>query len=146
MIDFLKHVIDEFQVTLPKSILKLRIQEVNTNEAIVMANPNLLATALNNLIDNACKFSSYSPVDISLTFQPGKVLITITDNGIGISAEDIPKVKQPFFRAENVRSIKGTGIGIPLSNRVVELHNGQLEISSELNKGTIVTVILPLNS
>ena len=146
IIDFVSEVVNNFKVTFPSSKLALHKEVMDADKFIVLANQNLLETALINFIDNACKFSSYSPVDIALKLQPQKVLIIIADKGIGIAEEDIPKVRQPFFRAENVRSIKGTGIGIPLSARIIELHNGQFEISSQVNKGTVVTIILPLEN
>jgi signal transduction histidine kinase len=71
-------------------------------------------------------------------------VITVRDQGVGIPKEDIPKVRQPFHRAANVRKIQGTGIGIPLSVKIIELHHGSFEISSELNKGTEAKIILPI--
>ncbi|MBX2967002.1 MAG: HAMP domain-containing histidine kinase [Cyclobacteriaceae bacterium] len=112
----------------------------------ISANRTLLQTALINIFDNACKFSSELPVKVSAALGDVSVKISVSDQGIGIAEEDIPKLPQPFFRADNVRNIKGTGIGIPLTVKIIELHGGDFEVSSVLNKGTTVTITLPLVS
>ena len=111
---------------------------------MVYGNKNLLETALINIFDNASKFSSDGEVKMQAAVNQNIVIITVKDSGIGIPKMDIPKITQPFFRADNVRQIRGTGIGIPLSLRVVEIHKGKLEVISEINKGTTVTITLPL--
>ena len=111
---------------------------------MVYGNKNLLETALINIFDNASKFSSDGEVKMQAAVNQNIVIITVHDCGIGIPKMDIPKITQPFFRADNVRQIRGTGIGIPLSLRVVEIHKGKLEVISEINKGTTVTITLPL--
>jgi len=112
----------------------------------ITGNVNLLETALINIFDNASKFSYNAPVSISVLINNSEVTIAVQDQGIGISPDDIPKITQPFFRAENVRQIRGTGIGIPLTLRIVELHQGKLDVTSELNKGTLVQITLPLSN
>lgn len=115
-------------------------------EVLINANRTLLHTALINIFDNAHKFSSGSPVKVSVEFAGSFVKIAVKDQGIGIAAEDIPKLPQPFFRADNVRNIKGTGIGIPLTVKIIELHAGTFEVSSVVKKGTTVTITLPVIS
>jgi len=104
---------------------------------------SLLQTALINLLDNASKFSGNADVTISVALVPDGVEISVADQGVGIPAEDIPKITQPFFRSENVRKIRGTGIGIPLTVRIIELHHGRFEVTSTLNKGTLVKLVFP---
>jgi signal transduction histidine kinase len=116
------------------------------NRPTVYGNKNLLETALINIMDNASKFSSDEVVIVEVGVDGSMVSITVKDKGVGIPPDDIPKITQPFFRADNVRQIRGTGIGIPLCLRIVQLHAGQLEVKSELNKGTIVTIRLPLST
>ena len=70
------------------------------------------------------------------------VKIAIADQGCGISAEDLPHVKEKFYKA-NV-SVKGSGIGLAVTTEIVNLHNGFLDIDSVENKGTLVTIHLPL--
>ena len=111
---------------------------------LVHGNRNLLETALINIFDNASKFSGDGEVRLQASVNHAVVTITVQDNGVGIPKADIPKITQPFFRADNVRQIRGSGIGIPLTLRVVEIHKGTLEVASEINKGTTVTIALPL--
>ena len=110
----------------------------------VYGNRNLLETALINIMDNASKFSSDEVVQVEASVTDDVLEIVVKDKGVGIPPDDIPKITQPFFRAENVRQIRGTGIGIPLCLRIIEIHEGQLKVKSELNQGTIVTIRLPL--
>jgi signal transduction histidine kinase len=113
-------------------------------KVFIYGNKNLLETALINIYDNASKFSSDNVVDIDFSMMDDMVVIRVTDAGVGIPPDDIPKITQPFFRAENVRQIVGTGIGIPLTLRIIEIHNGILDVKSVLHEGTTVTISLPL--
>lgn len=107
-------------------------------------NMNLLQTAFINILDNASKFSGNAPVTVDILYQDDHIIISVRDQGVGIAPADIPKIRQPFFRAENVRKIRGTGIGIPLTVKIIELHSGKFEVESELNKGTVVRIVLPV--
>ena len=101
----------------------------------------LLARALGNLVDNALK---YSPVEqrvtLSLRCQPAACRLRVADAGLGIAAEDLPHVFQPFFRAGNARGVVGHGVGLPLARRIAELHGGTLTLRSELGRGTVAEV------
>src|SRR5690606_10461232 len=112
---------------------------------MVRGNAHLLQTAFFNLLDNASKFSFFKEVRVSMVFKkPGMVVVTIQDQGLGIPPDDLGKIRHPFHRASNVRHIEGTGVGIPLTAKIVELHNGTLEVESTLHVGTTVLVTLPL--
>jgi signal transduction histidine kinase len=129
----------------PGNQLKIYYDPISkTNEPVVYGNRILLETALINIMDNASKFSSDDKVDMFVTVTRETLSITIVDRGVGIPENDLSKINQPFFRADNVRQIRGTGIGIPLTLRIVELHGGKLEVKSQLNKGTTVQITLPL--
>lgn len=137
---------NKFDFSSPQNKAELIFDEKikNKNSLYIEGNNHLLQTALLNIFDNASKFSFHKPVRITVDSENGEnVVITVRDQGIGIPKEDIPKVRQPFHRAPNVRKIQGTGIGIPLSVKIIELHNGRFEIRSELNKGTEAKIILP---
>jgi signal transduction histidine kinase len=100
-----------------------------------------------NLIGNAIKFTSQGGrVTIWSDIDDAALRIQIKDTGIGIRAEDIPLVVQPFYRVDSVLDAKhqGAGLGLPFAKSVVELHGGVLAIESELGSGTTVTVSLPL--
>jgi signal transduction histidine kinase len=102
-----------------------------------------------NLIGNAIKFTpAGGRVTISGETDDIALHIRIRDTGIGIGAQDIPLVQQPFYRVNSVLDGKhqGAGLGLPFAKSVVELHGGTLDIESELDAGTTVTVTLPLVS
>ena len=84
------------------------------NDFIVRANPYLLGIALQNVVDNACKYSD-KDVEISLFEKEGRKVVEIRDQGIGIPQEEVELIFQSFYRASNTRSYKGQGIGLSLS-------------------------------
>jgi signal transduction histidine kinase len=115
----------------------------DSDKMVVEGDENLLKVAVSNIIENGCKYSSDHTVDIKFG-HPGKFIdIKFEDRGIGISEEDLKKVFEPFYRGSNTISYKGSGIGLQLANQIILNHNGTIKISSELNKGTTVTVVLP---
>ena len=113
-------------------------------EESATVDPKLYRHILVNLVSNAVK---YSPADgvvaVELHVQPGGFRLTVSDAGIGIPEEAIPKLFDPFFRATNVKDTQGTGLGLPIVRQAVELHGGRIEIDSVLNHGTRFAVFLP---
>ena len=100
-----------------------------------------------NILDNALKYSRPgSKIFVKAQFVKKDggdfVKISIADQGCGISADDLPHVKEKFYKA-NV-SVKGSGIGLAVTTEIVNLHNGTLDIDSVEGKGTLVTICLPL--
>jgi signal transduction histidine kinase len=115
----------------------------DSEQMIVVGDDSLLKVAVSNLIDNACKYSSDHSVDIKFRHIDKFIEVVFEDRGIGISDEDMKKIFEPFYRGSNTISISGTGIGLPLVNQIIKNHNGKINLSSRLGKGTIVTVLLP---
>lgn len=114
------------------------------NRLIVKGNEALLLIAIVNVLENAIKFSpNGNMVSGSIRVEARHVLLHVKDKGLGIAEEDINKVFIPFFRAGNVRNITGHGIGLPLTERILKLHNGSIEVNSVINEGTDVTIRLP---
>jgi signal transduction histidine kinase len=109
--------------------------------------PSMLKHIMFNLLSNATKFSPENSL-ITVTSVVGKsaVVISVKDNGIGISQEDQKHLMELFFRGENARNIQGTGLGMHLVSRYSALMNGSLVCKSELNKGTEFTVTFNLNN
>ena len=126
--------------------LKL-ITELPDTLPYLVADERKLKQILINLMSNAVKFTKDGgSITIEATSNPDEgVTIRVIDNGIGIAAEDIPKVFRPFEQVDSSlsRTQEGTGLGLPLTKSLVELHNGILEIESEIGVGTIVSVTLP---
>lgn len=106
----------------------------------VLGNEHLLRIALLNLADNGCKYSSNHAVKIDLSLVNNMINITITDEGVGINKADLNRIFEPFYRAENVRHIRGHGLGLSLSERIINLHQGEFLIDSAPERGTKITL------
>lgn len=109
----------------------------------VRGNAYLLKTAFVNLIENNCKFSENSSSDVQISFYDNNTLVRFTDTGIGISQDEIEKVFTPFYRGSNTTHIKGQGIGLALTRKIILLHKGTLTIQSQKNEGTTFIVSIP---
>lgn len=118
----------------------------DSDQMIVVGDEYILKVAVSNLIDNACKYSSDHTVEIRFHHSEKFIEVVFEDRGIGISDEDIQKVFEPFYRGANTISISGTGIGLQLVSQIIKNHNGIVRLSSQLGKGTVVTVLLPTAS
>ena len=119
---------------LPESPEKLKIS----------GNEQLLHLAFSNIIINASKYSENKVVKVAVGASDKDVIVIIKDSGIGIPENDIPFIFDPYFRASNAKPYEGYGIGLPLANNIVKMHNGQLTIASVLDEGTTVRINLPL--
>jgi two-component system cell cycle sensor histidine kinase PleC len=106
----------------------------------------LIRQAILNLLSNAIKFTPAGGfVRIAASHVDEGIVIEVSDNGIGISPEDLPRAMQPFEQISrgSTRERAGSGIGLPLAKRIAELHRGRLEIASRTGGGTTVRLILP---
>jgi PAS domain S-box-containing protein len=106
-----------------------------------------IVATLVNLLGNAAKYTPEGgKVDFKVQTKEDSLVMDVEDNGIGISAEELPKVFDKFFRSSDrrVQEQTGSGLGLSLAQEVVRLHGGKLSIHSELNKGSRFTVTLPL--
>jgi signal transduction histidine kinase len=110
---------------------------------LIQGNESLLTVALNNILDNACKFSDDKEVTVKIKADKKRACISVTDRGVGIPASDIPKITEPFFRADNARAYRGFGVGLPLTHKIVKIHGGTVTIHSEVNQGTRVILEFP---
>lgn len=111
----------------------------------VYGDKNRIRQVFINVIDNAIKYSNLgSTITVSAEEVSGMIQVTITDNGVGISAADLPRVKTKFFKANHTR--RGSGIGLAVADEIITMHGGRLDITSELNVGTNVTITLPIES
>lgn len=108
----------------------------------LLAHPELLDVALSNLIDNALKYSADSgEVRVHLRALPGKIILTISDEGIGMSAETVARLGEVFYRADAARSVRDSfGLGFANAKRILESHRARLRIFSKLGKGTEVEI------
>jgi len=111
----------------------------------VIGNDHLLKTAIINVMDNACKYSPDKSVSVKITSdeKKGNIAMEFIDKGIGIAAQDMARVFEPFFRAGNSHEFSGHGIGLSLVEKIIDLHKGFIKLNSELGKGTTVWITLP---
>jgi len=113
-------------------------------EEKISADKKLLRNILINLISNAAKFSEVdTPITISAKSDNEINTITVTDKGIGISAKDQEHLFTMFYRASNVTNIQGTGLGLHIVKRYLDLINGTVNLQSTLGKGTSITITFP---
>ena len=100
-----------------------------------------------NLLSNAVKFTNHGKsVKAQVKYKNGKVIFNVIDQGIGMSDDDQKRLFTPFERMENARQISGTGLGLNISKRLVELMDGSIKVSSKLNHGTRISVTLPADA
>lgn len=103
-------------------------------------NRPLLELAMSNIIINGVKYSNNDEVFVSLSADEKAITVEISDIGIGIPAEDIPHLYEPFFRGKEASRYSGYGLGLPLASRIIKMHNGDINVISEKGKGTLVTL------
>src|SRR5690625_1673492 len=101
-----------------------------------------------NLLSNALKYTpDNGMIEVSLTEVENNIIITFSDSGVGIAKEHIPLLFDRFYRVDEARhdKIEGTGLGLSIVHQAVALHQGSIEVMSELEEGTIFTIRLPIN-
>ena len=121
-------------------------QEIGEKSPLILADRRKLKQILVNLLSNAIKFTDPGgQVTLKVWHSPDGFVFQVIDNGIGIAAENIPHALSRFGQVERHlnRNQEGTGLGLPLSKKLVELHGGSLDLQSLLEVGTTVTVRFP---
>ncbi|MBC8151928.1 MAG: PAS domain S-box protein [Bacteroidetes bacterium] len=108
----------------------------------IYADEKLISHSLVNLLSNAFKFSADNP-GLHIAFTDTELSILISDNGIGIPADELVHLFETFFRARNAVNIQGSGLGMVITRQFIEQHGGRFEVQSEENKGTVCTLTLP---
>lgn len=130
---------------LEQSKYKGRISFVkNENSFYIRSNSHLLFVALQNIIDNACKYSN-GEVKVEIIKNKFHFHLLVSDKGIGIPAKEKDKIFDTFYRAQNTHSYKGAGIGLSLAHKILKLSGADISISSMENKGTTVTITWDIN-
>ncbi len=140
----LKEMITNFTPASLQADCKLKLR-LSNNLPPAYADGDRVKQILINLISNAITYTPYGTVTICAWSQDDHLWIAVTDTGIGITQEDLPKVFERFWRADQSRDTRtgGAGIGLAITKRLVELHNGKIEVESELGKGSTFRFSLP---
>jgi two-component system phosphate regulon sensor histidine kinase PhoR len=107
-----------------------------------------LQEALYNLLDNAVKYSrERGEITLMARRRDQQIVLSVSDNGIGIGKEDLPRIFERFYRADKARTpenIRGTGLGLAIAKHIAQLHGGRVEAESEVEKGTTIRMVLPI--
>jgi two-component system sensor histidine kinase ArlS len=146
ILDIVLEVQNEFAKSKPQyeiTISVLENESQNDESLYCLGESSLLKSVISNIIDNGCKFSPDFKIQLNISFTSESIILTFIDEGVGIASENISHVFEPFFRGNDTRNIYGHGIGLSLVKRIIELHRGQIDMSSIIGKGTTVTVTLP---
>lgn len=124
-----------------------KIENEHNDEFSINADKKLIKEAIRIFIDNSIKYTEKGEsIKIDSYKREKEAIITIADNGTGISKEDLPHIFDRFYRADKSRtkSSGGTGLGLSISKWIIDKHNGKIHVWSEINIGTIVKITLPI--
>ncbi|MGI0492393.1 ATP-binding protein [Alkalinema pantanalense CENA528] len=142
--DFCSEIIETISYSLDDRLHSIWFDKVG-DSVTVFTDTNLLWHICTNLLSNAIKYSPQGGViQFGLTYQRDHVILQVQDPGIGISEETQRHLFESFYRGNNAKGIAGTGLGLVIVKRCVDVLQGNIQITSQLNVGTTVTVTLPL--
>ncbi len=145
IVQFCQDITEEMRINALNHQLNFNYQ-CNFCDNIYQLDPKLLRHIFINLLSNAFKYSpENSQVDFQLIIEENQLIFQIKDQGIGIPIEDQDQLFEPFHRASNIGTIKGTGLGLNIVKKSIELHGGKINFVSKINQGTTFTVIIPIN-
>jgi two-component system phosphate regulon sensor histidine kinase PhoR len=143
--DFLEGVTRDWAKRLAGKNLRLEL-EVPDNFPTVHADERRLEEVVHNLLDNAVKYSHQNGRILIQAGTPDQeVVLSVRDEGVGIAANDLPRIFERFYRADRARSreLGGTGLGLSIVKHIAQLHGGRVEAESVVGEGTTIRVILP---
>lgn len=139
----IENVCQDLKMKYPQKAITYNIK---LNCSQIFADYNLFEQCLMNLIDNAIKYSRENPIiNISTDLDKEFTSITVQDNGVGIPEDQKHRIFERFFRIDHSRSqiITGTGLGLSIVKHIIQKHNGKLKVSSEVNIGTTISILIP---
>jgi two-component system, OmpR family, phosphate regulon sensor histidine kinase PhoR len=143
---FLPEIVRDWEKKLKSKQLNI-VVDVSPELSPIWVDRTRLQEALYNLLDNAVKYSrEHGEIRLRARRRDSETELIVSDQGIGIAKEDLPRIFERFYRADKARSpdkVRGTGLGLAIVKHIAQLHGGRLEAESELEKGTTIRVILP---
>jgi two-component system phosphate regulon sensor histidine kinase PhoR len=147
MDELFNNLIRDWKEKLARKNLKV-IVDLPSNPLMLRADGTRLEEVLHNLLDNAVKFSpDNGQIRLQGARRGSNVVLSVADNGIGISKEHLSRIFERFYRADKARSreLGGTGLGLAIVKHIAQLHGGRVEAESEVGRGTTIRVVLPGN-
>jgi PAS domain S-box-containing protein len=143
IVSLIKDIITDYQLSESQS--RTIIYDLSSPIIMVTADEKWIKHIIINLLTNAVKYSGGDQqIDVSIKEDQAGISFSVKDYGIGIAKEDIKLLFEPFYRGNNVSNIAGTGLGLVVLQKALDLHKGKIEVESEIGKGSIFTVILPI--
>lgn len=143
----MRDVVNKIQPSMQKKNIDFNVDMPQKELPEIFIDKDKLQVALVNLLGNASKYTAENGrVDVSIKMVQDQILFAVSDTGVGISAEDQPKLFEKFFRSAdvNVQNETGTGLGLSLANEIVRLHGGDIAVDSEVGKGSTFTITIPV--
>jgi signal transduction histidine kinase len=123
---------------------KVSLHVTSPNDLLLTADLNRMRQVMANLLDNAVKYTpSGGRIDLQAFRRDHQAVIVVQDSGIGISAEEVPRIWNRLYRGDQSRSQRGLGLGLSLVKAVVQAHNGRIDVSSQPGRGSHFTLYLP---
>ncbi|MEH2118469.1 scytonemin biosynthesis sensor histidine kinase [Nostoc sp.] len=142
LVQFCNDLIAQMQMSLSQNPIDFVSADKSLTACI---DKKLLEPILKNLLDNAIKYSpSNMAIELKLYCKNKKLIFQVKDMGIGISVADQQRIFEPFYRGSNIDHIPGTGLGLSILKTLVDLHQGQVSVESQISVGTTFTVMFPL--
>lgn len=146
LVELVSRVCDESAVLGSERDVSVQFRS-SVKDVLVVGDPGRLRQMVLILIDNAVRYSAQrSAISVDMLLAFDAVVMRVSDCGIGIAEDEIPRVFERYYRGENAASahVEGTGLGLPMAKTIVEAHGGSIELESEFGRGTVVTVKLPV--
>lgn len=141
--------VDLLSIRAKQAGVRLRFHQQGSAPVVVFGDPEELARVIDNMVDNAVKYTPEDgEVTVSMAVEDDVVSVEVSDTGIGISSADQANVFSAFHRSTNPNalSVPGTGLGLPIAQRIAESHGGALSVTSELGRGSTFRFTLPLRT
>ncbi len=144
IISMMKQVVSSFKLAIKDKRLALKV-DLPEKEIIVHVDPDMITQVISNLVDNAIRFTEKGHVEVSVKDREALIECSVSDTGIGISRDNLPKLFSKFQQFGRIAGLgrRGTGLGLSIVKGIIDLHGGKVGVESELGKGTKVTFILP---
>jgi len=146
IVDTILDTITYFGEKHPDQHIELRLTDTFTeysSSVKILGNATLLRTVLNNILENASKYSDSKPIDLLVDLENRQLSVKVTDQGIGIPGSEINDIFLPMMRAANVGNLPGFGLGLTIAKKIIDMHRGTFIVESKKDQGTMVCILLP---
>jgi PAS domain S-box-containing protein len=142
LVVLVRNIVSDYQLTQEKE--REVIHKISMDKIMLNADPKWIKHIIINLLSNALKYSEApASIIIEIRQEENEVILSVTDQGIGISEKDQESLFEPFHRGKNVGNIQGTGLGLSILQKAIDLHKGKIKVESKLNNGSTFIISLP---